>query len=98
MTAQAHTTGQSVAASQNWYSRTPAQVTADLGVDPAVDDATILPYCVASDATARHDPDQPAPVRLGPDPGYRPPAAVGTRQVRGATPTRNNPGHERFRN
>ena len=28
MTAQAHTTGQSVTASQNWYSRTPAQVAA----------------------------------------------------------------------
>jgi len=31
MTAQAHTTGQSVTASQNWYSRTPAEVASDLG-------------------------------------------------------------------
>ena len=36
MTVQDHATGQSVSASQNWYSRAPAQVAADLGVDPAV--------------------------------------------------------------
>ena len=31
-----------------------------------------------------HHPDQPAPVRLVPDSGPRPPGVVGTRQVRGA--------------
>jgi P-type Ca2+ transporter type 2C len=36
MTVQTDATGQSLTASQAWYSRTPAQVTADLGVDPAV--------------------------------------------------------------
>ena len=36
---------------------------------------------------AGHDPAQPAPVRLGPDPGPRPAAALGTRQVRSAQAT-----------
>jgi P-type Ca2+ transporter type 2C len=36
MTVQDHATGQSVTASENWYSRTPAEVASDLGVDPAV--------------------------------------------------------------
>src|SRR5438045_9493061 len=35
MTLQAHVTGQPAAASQGWYSRSPAEVTAALGVDPA---------------------------------------------------------------
>jgi P-type Ca2+ transporter type 2C len=36
MTVQTDATEQSLTASQAWYSRTPAQVAADLGVDPAV--------------------------------------------------------------
>jgi P-type Ca2+ transporter type 2C len=36
MTVQDHATGQSVTAGQNWYSRAPAEVASDLGVDPAV--------------------------------------------------------------
>jgi P-type Ca2+ transporter type 2C len=39
---------------------------------------------------AGHDPDQPAPVRLVPDSAPRPPGVVGSRQVRGATPTEND--------
>jgi P-type Ca2+ transporter type 2C len=35
MTAQTHGTGQAAAAGQNWYSRAPATVAGDLGVDPA---------------------------------------------------------------
>jgi Ca2+-transporting ATPase len=35
MTMQDHATGQSVTADQNWYSRAPAEVASDLGVDPA---------------------------------------------------------------
>ena len=36
MTLQAHVTGQPAAASQGWYARSPAEVTAALDVDPAV--------------------------------------------------------------
>jgi Ca2+-transporting ATPase len=36
MTLQAHVTGQPTAASQGWYARSPAEVTAALGVDPSV--------------------------------------------------------------
>jgi len=36
MTMQDQVTGQSVTADQNWYSRAPAEVASDLGVDPAV--------------------------------------------------------------
>src|SRR5690349_6584270 len=36
MTLQAHVTGQPAAASQGWYARSPAEVTAALAVDPAV--------------------------------------------------------------
>ena len=35
MTVQTHAAGQPVTASRTWYSRTPAEVAADLGVDPA---------------------------------------------------------------
>src|SRR2546423_5776129 len=35
MTLQAHVTGQPAAASQDWYARSPAEVTAALDVDPA---------------------------------------------------------------
>jgi len=36
MTLEAHVTGQPAAASQDWYARSPAEVTAALDVDPAV--------------------------------------------------------------
>jgi Ca2+-transporting ATPase len=36
MTLQAHVTGQPAAASRSWYARSPAEVAAALGVDPAV--------------------------------------------------------------
>jgi P-type E1-E2 ATPase len=49
---------------------------------PAAKDAETLPGDQLG--PGGHHPDQPAPVRLVPDSGPRPPGVVGTRQVRGA--------------
>src|SRR5690349_18648686 len=65
MTLQAHVTGQPAAASQGWYARSPAEVTAALAVDPAVG----LTAARAAELLAANGPN--ALTEEKPKPGWR---------------------------
>jgi P-type Ca2+ transporter type 2C len=65
MTLQAHLTGQSAVASQNWHARSPAEVTVALDVDPAVG----LAAARAAELLAANGP-KPLPEEK-PKPGWR---------------------------
>src|SRR5690349_22873506 len=65
MTLQAHVTGQPAAASEGWYARSPAEVTAALDVDPAVG----LSVARAAELLAANGPN--ALPEEKPKPGWR---------------------------
>ena len=65
MAVRADTTEQPAAGGQNWYSRSPAEVTAALGVDPAVG----LPAARAAELLAANGPN--ALPEEKPKPGWR---------------------------
>jgi hypothetical protein len=88
---------ETAASGRNWYACTPEEAAAAAGVDPGVG----LSAAHAADLLAKNGPnslpeEKPRPgwrrFLGGPDSGPRPPGAVGTRQVRGSTPTGNDPG------
>src|SRR2546423_2288756 len=65
MTLQAHVTGQPAAASQDWYARSPAEVTAALDVDPAAG----LTAARAAELKAKNGPNSLPEEK--PKPGWR---------------------------